>query len=93
MSKTTYAVYWTIKGIHPQLLKHETLSSALKHTEDLRKKPAEDEVSLVTMVCENEHQVGRPGVDTVKDGKTPDGVAYSWVKRRPATIWPGKEDE
>ncbi len=24
--------------------------------------------------------VGRFGVDTVKDGKTPDGVAYTWNK-------------
>jgi hypothetical protein len=93
MSKTTYAVYWTLKGVHPQLLKHTELRLALDFAEELRKKPPEDEISFVTMVCENENQVGRPGVDTVKDGKTPDGVEYSWVKRRPATVWPIKKDE
>lgn len=26
--------------------------------------------------------VGKFGVDSIKDGKCPDGVEYSWVKRR-----------
>ena len=37
-------------------------------------------MTFVTMVSENPDSVGRPGVDSVVDGKTPDGVAYTWNK-------------
>lgn len=36
--------------------------------------------SFVTMVAEDPRQVGKPGVDAVEDGKTPDGHAYDWSK-------------
>jgi hypothetical protein len=35
---------------------------------------------FVTMVSEDPNHVGKPGVDSVVDGKTPDGVAYTWNK-------------
>jgi hypothetical protein len=28
------------------------------------------------------NSVTKPGVDSVEDGKTPDGVEYTWMKRR-----------
>ena len=35
---------------------------------------------FVTMASENPEHVGKPGVDTVADGKTPDGHDYDWSK-------------
>jgi hypothetical protein len=37
-------------------------------------------MTFVTMVSENPNSVGKSGVDEVKDGKCPDGVAYDWNK-------------
>lgn len=36
--------------------------------------------SFVTMVAEDPNHVGKPGVDAVVDGKTPDGQVYDWSK-------------
>lgn len=38
--------------------------------------------SHVTISTENPNSVGKPGVDSVENGKTPDGVDYTWTKRR-----------
>ena len=54
----------------------ETLSEALRHTEGFRKLG----MTFVTMVAEDPNQVGKPGVDSIVDGKCPDGVAYDWNK-------------
>lgn len=32
------------------------------------------------MVAEDPNQVGKPGVDAVAEGKTPDGHVYDWSK-------------
>ena len=53
-----------------------TLNEALQYTEGFRRLG----MTFVTMVSENPDSVGRPGVDSVVDGKTPDGVAYTWNK-------------
>ena len=53
-----------------------TLTEALQYTEGWRRMG----MTFVTMVSENPDSVGRPGVDSVVDGKTPDGVAYTWNK-------------
>jgi hypothetical protein len=38
---------------------------------------------FVTMVSENPHVVGKPGVDAVsEDNVLPDGTPYTWKKRR-----------
>lgn len=37
---------------------------------------------FVTIKSKNYEIVGIFGVDSVQDGKCPDGVDYSWVKRR-----------
>lgn len=37
----------------------------------------------VAISVDNPDSVGKPGVDSVEDGKTPDGVDYTWKKRRP----------
>jgi hypothetical protein len=36
----------------------------------------------VVMSMESSCSIGKPGVDTVEDGKTPDGHPYTWMKRR-----------
>lgn len=35
---------------------------------------------FVTMVSENANSVGKQGVDTVADGKLPNGAVYDWNK-------------
>lgn len=54
----------------------EVLSEALQYTEGFRKLG----MIFVTMVSENPNSVGKPGVDAVTDGKTPDGEKYDWNK-------------
>jgi hypothetical protein len=51
---------------------------AMKRMEELRK----EGMTHVSMSTELADSVGKPGVDSVKDGKTPDGVEYDWKKRR-----------
>lgn len=53
------------------------MQQALAFMADLRKK---DTTQFVTMVSQNSNSVGRPGVDSVVDGKTPDGQEYDWSK-------------
>jgi hypothetical protein len=50
---------------------------AMKFMEDLRR----DGHRHVIMSNENADSVGKPGVDSVVDGKTPDGVPYTWTKQ------------
>lgn len=72
-----FKVYWTSgEGVHANTF--DNLSGALKECEVLRKCG----MSFVTMVSEDPNSVGKPGVDAVVDGVCPDGVEYSWKKRR-----------
>lgn len=73
-----FKIYWTDEDEQTQSQYSADLKTALTLTETLRKAGN----SFVTMVSENPNSVGKPGVDTIKDGVCPDGVAYSWVKRR-----------
>lgn len=54
------------------------LTVALKRCQELRQLGKRH----VTMSCENEDSVGKPGVDAIVDGKTPAGEAYDWKKDR-----------
>jgi hypothetical protein len=48
------------------------LNSAMEHAKV---------IDQFVKICGGEFEiVGRFGVDSVKDGKTPDGVAYTWNK-------------
>lgn len=70
-----FKVYWTAgEDIYGQEL--EGLNDALKLSECLRKIGC----TFVTMVSEDPNQVGKAGVDSVVDGKTPDGEVYDWSK-------------
>ena len=55
-----------------------SMTDALAECESLRKHGRR----FVTMVSEHADQVGYPGVDAVVNGVCPDGVEYSWTKRR-----------
>lgn len=61
---------------------------ALTFCRDIRTQTDRPEiiVSHVTMSTELSDMVGKAGVDAVVDGKTPDGVDYSWVKRRTTAL-------
>jgi len=81
-NKTEYVIFWLSEGF-PRCELESDLTLALKYTEKLRRRAANGEaITFITMVGENVDRVGKDGVDEVKDGKTPDGVEYSWVKRR-----------
>jgi hypothetical protein len=72
-----FKVYYTdpvVEQCHSHDL--ETLSEALRYTEGFRQLG----MTFVTMVSENPNSVGKAGVDEIKDGKCPDGVAYDWNK-------------
>jgi hypothetical protein len=75
-------VYWTDKNHTPQsntfssLLDADPLGLALKLTQEKRNAG----MTHVVMSTENSDQVGKPGVDAVEDGKTPDGEIYDWSK-------------
>jgi hypothetical protein len=53
------------------------MSAALKFMESLRN---EGQAQFVTMVSQNANSVGKPGVASIVDGKTPDGEVYDWSK-------------
>lgn len=52
------------------------MKEALVAMQDLRTQ----NFSFVTMVSENPNSIGKPGVDSVKNGLTPDGIPYTWNK-------------
>ena len=56
----------------------KTLDEALKWSSELR----ENGNTYVTIASENPNCVGKQGVDSVVDGKLPDGNDYEWKKRR-----------
>jgi hypothetical protein len=56
----------------------DEMSKALDRMQHLRTISA----THVCMSVDNPDSVGKPGVDSIVDGKCPDGVAYDWKKRR-----------
>lgn len=71
-----FKIYWT--DHHAQVHGEETPD--LTHALLLAKRQRDAGHSFVTMVSENPQHVGKPGVDTIVDGKTPDGQDYDWSK-------------
>ena len=53
------------------------MGEAMNLMAELRKEPQNQ---FVTMSSQNRNSVGKPGVDSIVDGKTPDGFAYEWSK-------------
>ena len=80
----SYKIYYTLNGVC-QSATETDMGVALKVSEDLRRRRREGEnISHVTMVSENPDMVGQQGVDTIADGKTPDGEDYTWSKQHRA---------
>lgn len=76
MNKPEFMVYWTrTNGISGSMKLYE-LTAAINYAELHRRQG----MRFVTMCSENPDQVGKPGVDSVEDGKTPDGEDYTWSK-------------
>ena len=55
----------------------DAMGEAMRLMTQLRKEPQNQ---FVTMVSQNPNSVGKPGVDSIENGKTPDGHAYTWSK-------------
>lgn len=71
-----YKVYWTDKTGQEHSLFSTDLSTALNNSRYAREAGG----TFVCMASENPNSVGKSGVDEIKDGKCPDGVAYDWNK-------------
>lgn len=71
-----FKIYWT--GPQNEACSHdeELLTKALQIVKEKR----DAGYAFVTMVAEDPRHVGKPGVDAVVDGKTPDGHDYEWSK-------------
>lgn len=76
-------VFWIEQTPDGEQSRHQDcgddLNLALRVAEDQRKRA---DVHHVSICAESPNQVGRAGVDTVTDGKLPDGSDYTWKKRR-----------
>ena len=71
-----FKIYWTGANNEACSQNEVLLTLALEIVKEKRNAG----YSFVTMVAEDPNQVGKPGVDAVVDGKTPDGQAYEWSK-------------
>jgi hypothetical protein len=80
MDKTTFTVYWMYKALVPNALQFTDMGKALAWMADLRKRADAEQISAITMCSEMTAHVGKVGVDSVVDGKTPDGHVYDWNK-------------
>ena len=71
-----FKIYWT--NTNNEACSHDEprLTQALEIVKEKRNAG----YSFVTMVAEDPNQVGKPGVDAVVNGKTPDGEVYDWSK-------------
>jgi len=72
-----FKVYWTEDSLARSEI-FEDLNEALKCSKVCR----DNGYTFVTLVSENLNCVGKQGVDSVVDGKLPDGNDYEWKKRR-----------
>jgi hypothetical protein len=73
-----HKIYWTdIKGQEHSLFRTE-LGEAL----NVAKYARDAGGTFVVIASENPDQVGKKGVDSIKEGVLPDGNMYEWKKRR-----------
>ena len=71
-----FKIYWTAADSEACSQDEELLTKAL----DIVKAKREAGHSFVTMVAEDPRHIGKPGVDAMVDGKTPDGHDSEWSK-------------
>jgi hypothetical protein len=89
-----FKIYWT--GADNAACSQD--EQQLTHALAVVKQRRDAGFSFVTMVAEDPQHIGKPGVDAVVDGKTPDGQDYEWSKagragksRKNATVLVTKE--
>jgi hypothetical protein len=83
MNKTLYTVYWMDqKSNEPKSHRSSDLGYVLQTMEQLRRSPML--YGSIAMCAENTDQVGAAGVDSIVDGKTPQGEEYTWSKEHRA---------
>jgi hypothetical protein len=80
MNNTTFTVYWMYKRLVPNALQFTDMNKALFWMADLRDRAKTEPIAAITMCSEMTDHVGKVGVDSVEDGKTPDGHVYDWNK-------------
>lgn len=71
-----YKVIWIDEKQNNQEIRFNCLDLAMNHAKEL---------NLFVQIVNSETNftlVGKFGVDSIKDGVCPDGVEYSWRKRR-----------
>ena len=73
-----HKIYWTDKTGREHSLFRTALDEALNVAKDARDAGG----TFVVIATENPNQVGKMGVDTIKEGVLPDGSKYEWTKRR-----------
>ncbi len=73
---TLFKIYWTDHDHQACAQDATEIVQALQITQAKR----DAGYRFVTMASENTQHVGKPGVDTIVDGKTPDGEDYDWSK-------------
>ena len=71
-----FKIYWTAADSEACSQDEESLTKAL----EIVKAKRDAGHSFVTMVAEDPRHIGKPGVDAVVDGETPDGQDYEWSK-------------
>lgn len=82
-----YMVFWVeIKdqqmATKSRLFPTSEFNKVLNFMGALRKRQRDDQtVAFVSMSSEHPDCIGSPGVDSVEDGKTPDGHDYEWTKQ------------
>jgi hypothetical protein len=71
-----FKIYWTDADNTAHSHNEAALTAALAVVKAKR----DAGFGFVTMVAEDPQHVGKPGVDAVENGKTPDGADYDWSK-------------
>lgn len=71
-----FKIYWTDHNNQVHGEEASEIVQALQITKEKR----DAGYTFVTMANENPQHVGKQGVDTIVDGKTPDGEDYDWSK-------------
>jgi hypothetical protein len=71
-----FKIYWTAADSKACAQDEASLTKAL----EIVKAKRDAGYGFVTMVAEDPSHIGKPGVDAVVDGKTPDGHDYEWSK-------------
>jgi hypothetical protein len=71
-----FRIYWIDENNRAHAEEAAEIAQALQITKDKR----DAGYRFVTMASESSQNVGKQGVDTIVDGKTPDGHDYDWSK-------------